>query len=185
MKAYRDAFHIAQSPEVQEQRARQSAERQHKIDEKAKRRLAAAEMQKKAVMKLQQILDAFCGHANIGGGEGDLVLIALDFEGRLDVGKPNEIGIATLDTRDLLKSRLTSSIDELISTRSFAFGSHAYNHTVACNFLFGKPSVISPAEAKETITNALRITDSDSENGELRRILLVGYSFHAEMDCLM
>lgn len=157
---------------------------QQEEDRRARSRAIGSQWLDKGVRKLSAFFDAFLDKPVTTAEEIDFILVGIDFEGRLDIGKPTDIGIAMLDTRDLLSTQLPDSLEALITSKSFAVGRHAQVSRVARNFLFGETVMISSTEVGATIAEALRVVDTHDDRGELRKIILVAHGIHAEVSCL-
>lgn len=126
----------------------------------------------------------------------DAIFVSLDFEYSLrkvlngpvtKAGKPkkeyriSQMGIATLDTRDLgCVFPLPTGVD-LISTQLFNIG-----HWPEANkkLLFGECTPITADDVKAVLVNALCVPDDRTVMGHFRDIVLVGHSLDQEVNIM-
>lgn len=121
----------------------------------------------------------------------DAVFVSLDLEGGNNKPSPctldaessiRQIGIATLDTRDLQRSSLADDVRALISVSFFeVIGSKQRDRQ--CDLT---PTRIHPKDVAATIVKGICIRD-ESDNagpGTLRNIILVGHSLGSDLTIL-
>lgn len=121
------------------------------------------------------------------------LLLSIDFEGNNNIrsgfttGEECQMGIATLDTRDLQKDSLSPSKD-LIKTYNYVSGSSQYINQVSNKFLFEKSVIISSANILKTIQsitsqhlNCPIIMISHGAQSELGMLRALGYRFPANL----
>ncbi|KAL9618561.1 MAG: hypothetical protein Q9160_006745 [Pyrenula sp. 1 TL-2023] len=122
----------------------------------------------------------------------DVVFVAIDFEGRIPENPPSEIGIATLDTRDL-KSITTSSTSpsiEAIKSQRYAMNYKQKFPVSHHTFCFGHTQYIEPNSGRTRVSvlmESLFIQDKQPNfptSNLYRNIVLVGHNFYAELDTM-
>lgn len=121
----------------------------------------------------------------------DVVFVALDFEGPLP-HKPFEIGIATLDTRDLMSTGKSPSLlpAEIIKSRHFAMGYRRNRHKSHPKFLFGETEYLKPNSVNtrsSVLMESLFIRDEQPNHcapNSFRNIVLVGHQLYIELDTM-
>ncbi|KAK7908661.1 hypothetical protein PG985_015964 [Apiospora marii] len=126
----------------------------------------------------------------------DAAFVSIDLEGGENKTKTynlgsesniRQIGIATLDTRDLQQSSLSDDIRTLISVSFFeVIGSKQRDRQ--CDLT---PTRIHPKDVAATITRGICIHDDESDdddvgsnNNTLRNIILVGHSLGSDLSIL-
>ncbi|KAI1310614.1 hypothetical protein F5Y03DRAFT_403016 [Xylaria venustula] len=109
----------------------------------------------------------------------DFILVSIDFENTTNIrsgftsGKDCQVGLATLDTRDLQQN--DSLLEDLIATYNFITGSADYTSRVSQNTKFGKSSVIDPSGIVKKIQSVIP---------QGRHVVLLGFAVHNELDIL-
>lgn len=115
-----------------------------------------------------------------------VIFVALDFEFHRNKKRASnqmlgpwlvdEVGVATLNTRDLFKlSPLPSDGNNIVSSESRRIPQH--NPLQRSSFLFGVSNAITRDELEEYLTSKILIKD---ENGGYRNNIIVGQEFRAE-----
>ncbi|KUJ12858.1 uncharacterized protein LY89DRAFT_785424 [Mollisia scopiformis] len=120
----------------------------------------------------------------------DVIFAAIDFQGAANIEEGyktstnSEFGIATLDTRDLLRTtQIRKDPSSFISTRTFITGTHKHWRKVTRKYRFGTPERVSIYELPAKVRHALMIQDDVAESKP--RILVTiqhafnGHSMHA------
>ncbi|KAJ3561605.1 hypothetical protein NPX13_g8880 [Xylaria arbuscula] len=122
----------------------------------------------------------------------DSFLMAIDFENNDNIrsgfarGKECQVGVATLDTRDLQKGYLSLAKD--IKTLNYISGSKQYIKKVSEKCLFAETLVVKPANFLKTIQqiipqdqNRRVIIISHGAQNELTLLQALGYKFSKNM----
>jgi hypothetical protein len=109
-----------------------------------------------------------------------IIFVSTDIEPNGDddkrSGRPiREIGICTLDTRHL--SQTSIEPHTILSTQNYQW-KDGPNQMLSRKFLFGESKRIVPEDMRALLERAFRITD---ENGEARRIIVVGHGIKNEL----
>ncbi|KAI1192673.1 hypothetical protein F5X97DRAFT_337379 [Nemania serpens] len=101
------------------------------------------------------------------------LLVSIDFEmtdnimSRFTKGEECQVGLAKLDTRDLQRASLPP-YRRLVKTDNYVSGSYQYVTKASKEFLFGKPSFVTPAKILKTIQAAI-------PQNQDRRIVMVSH----------
>jgi len=134
----------------------------------------AAELQKTAnsSIKPKPVLD-------------DVIFVSIDFEAGSTCAKEDnqslsEIGIATLDTRDVNNSEIVST-NTIISRQYYVEKNYDMGPRMLCppQFLFGKQSIVSLAEDVRILKRLLYLDGKAPE--ETRKVVLVGHGFNRDL----
>jgi len=116
-------------------------------------------------------------------GPQDVVFVALDFEG---FPLPWQIGIATLDARDLLHPQASLDPSQLISTKNYihltpsrtAYWSHRKERF---GFSFGEEQRACQRDIRRILLSSLQIRDTAGYSDQLRKTVLVGHELSNEV----
>ncbi|KAK4628836.1 hypothetical protein CLAFUW4_08453 [Fulvia fulva] len=103
----------------------------------------------------------------------DIVFVCIDLEGDMQCGI-SELGVATLDTRDLFKS-MKSASQCSIETMNYRLSKRSNR-----KFMHGQTTDLSADLLKSTILDSLVIQD-DQNPSQNRNIILVGHSVRSEL----
>ncbi|KAH8161948.1 hypothetical protein CIB48_g6287 [Xylaria polymorpha] len=110
------------------------------------------------------------------------LLLSIDFEKTDNIksgfttSEECQVGVATLDTRDLQKNSLSPS-KHLIQTYNYVSGSYQYINKVSKKFLFGKSLVVNSA-------NILKTLQSIIPQHQTRRIIMISHGAQNELAML-
>ena len=121
-------------------------------------------------------------------GITDPILVAIDFENTYEFHKgltPDsdfQVGLAILDTRDLLRRRQSIPPSKIISSFNFVCGSSEYQRKACQNFLFGIPLKIQQSDMLTNINSS--ILQGHDNDDEQREIVLVGHAITNELRIL-
>ena len=103
-----------------------------------------------------------------------VVFISLDFEFfTVDSQKIREIGISTLDIRDL--SVQHSELGDVLQTQNLRWSGKRWS------FLFGETKRIFPSEMRECLEKSIRKTDAD---GQPCKVVVVGHSVKCNLEAM-
>ena len=114
----------------------------------------------------------------------DVVFVSLDFEVVWCPRCPTkvyQVGVSTLDTRDVCDKSLWERVDDIISTRNVCTRTWSAVAKAAKGFMFGATECIPQSEISNSLKTVLLVENPQAPSKKYRRIVLIGHGICSEL----